>query len=150
MKKLLVATLLLLTAAPVFAQQAGRFGAGLILGSPFGATAKYFASDRLAFDGGLGYGNALVFYADALYNDWNLIPAPRPGDKMDFYLGAGPRVATDDGGQFGIRMMAGAGWWPKDTPLELFVELGPVLKLTPDNNVDVDGGIGFRYYFSTR
>lgn len=151
MKKLIAALVLALAAVtPARADQAGKLGAGFVLGSPFGVTAKYWTSDTVAFDGGLGYGNALVFYADVLWNDWKLIPAPRAGDKVNFYLGAGPRVASDDGGQFGIRTIAGAGWWPSGKPIELFVELGPVFKLTPDNNVDLDGGIGFRYYFNAR
>ena len=148
MKKLLGALLLVLLVVPARAQQAGKLGAGLMLGSPTGATAKYWTSDKLAIDGGLGFGNAFVFYADLVYNDWSLLPAPK-GDKTAFMLSAGPRVATDDGGQFGIRTMAGAGWWPGGKPIEVFAELGPVFKLTPDDKVGLDGALGFRYYFDT-
>lgn len=146
MKKIILAALLALSALPAGAQQAGRTGFGLIGGSPIGVTAKHWFSDLLALDGGIGYGNAAVFYADLLINDWRLLPETKNG-RTNLYAGIGPRIATDDGGQFALRFMGGAGYWPSGTALELFAEIGPTLKLTPDHKVGLDGGLGVRYYF---
>jgi len=32
-------------------------------------------------------------------------------------------------------------------PIRIFVELVPVLDLTPDTELDLDGGAGIRYFF---
>jgi hypothetical protein len=144
MKKLLMAVFVL-CAAQAHAEQAGKTGVGLILGSPTGITAKHWTSERWAFDGGIGFGNAAVFYADALFNQWQSL---KDADaKLNVYAGGGPRVATDDGGQFSLRVMVGLGFWPSKVPVELFAEIGPALKLAPDNRVGIDGGLGVRYYF---
>ncbi len=130
--------------------QAAKFrevGLGIIAGSPFGVTAKYFHNENWAFDAGAGYGNAGVFYGDVLYNWWGLAK-PAEG-KLDVYGGVGPRVATDDGGQFSVRTIAGVGYWPKAHPVEYFAEFGPAWKISPsDRRVGLDGGVGFRYYFN--
>ena len=143
----LLAALLTLSALPARADNTGMVGLGVIAGSPFGVTAKYWWSDLLSFDGGIGYGNAGVFYADAALNSWTLLPNTGTG-RTNLYVAAGPRIATDDGGQFGIRAMVGAGYWPSSHPVELFAEVGPTFKITPDSTVGLDGGIGFRYYFT--
>jgi hypothetical protein len=132
---------------PACAAKTGDLGFGAMLGSPMGVTAKYWWNELVAFDGGIGYGNAGVFYADVLFNSWTLVPQ-RFKSPVNIYFGAGPRVATDDGGQFAVRAMAGAGYWPKNAPVELFAEVGPTFKVTPDSEVGIDGGVGFRYYFS--
>jgi len=148
MKKLVLMTLAAVALAiPAAAENVGgQLGLGGILGSPTGVTAKYWLDDMLAIDGGIGYGNAAVFYADALVNSWRLLPAIQNA-STNLYAGIGPRIATDDGGQFALRAVAGAGFWPKQAPIELFAEIGPTFKLTPDNKVGIDGGIGLRYYF---
>lgn len=157
MKKLARVTFLSLAAAwaalaaPASAAQgsmAGTIGVGLIGGSPTGVTGKWFYDDKLALDGGIGYGNAAVFYADALYNWWGLGHQPSDG-KVVAYAGGGPRIATDDAGQVGLRTVAGVGYWPNAYPVELFAEVGPVWKLSPnDGRVNWDGGVGFRAYFN--
>lgn len=151
MRKTIIGALLL--AAPVAATaqtgaggMTGQLGAGVIAGSPTGATAKYWLTDMFAIDGGVGYGNAAVFYADAVFNNWRLLPAMTSG-STNLYAAVGPRIASDDGGQLALRMMGGIGFWPKQAPIELFAEVGPTFKLTPDNEVGIDGGVGLRYYF---
>ena len=148
MKRTFLALIVILTAAgSARASKTGDLGVGAMLGSPMGVTAKYFWNETLAFDGGIGYGNAGVFYADVLLNSWTLVPQTLKS-PVNVYFGAGPRLATDDGGQFAIRTMVGAGYWPTGAPVELFAEVGPTFKVTPDSEVGIDGGVGFRYYFT--
>ncbi len=148
MKKTLLALACLgLIAKPACAQRSGQIGLGFIAGSPFGVTGKFQYNDLLALDGGIGYANAAVFYADMLLNSWTLLRQPSRG-RANAYVGAGPRIATDDGGQFAVRAMGGVGYWPSNVPMELFAEFGPAFKITPDNKVGVDGGVGLRYYFT--
>lgn len=137
----------LMSPAAAWAGPAGTTGLGLIGGSPSGATAKYWFTDDFAVDGGVGYGNAAVFYADVVAHHWRLLPETTAG-KTNLYAAVGPRIASDDGGQFSFRVMGGFAFWPKDYPLEVFAEVGPTFKVTPDNKVGIDGGLGFRYYFN--
>jgi len=148
MKKLiLAAVVMLLSAGTVRAARTGDLGVGFNVGSPMGITAKWWYGDLLSFDGGVGYGNAGVFYADFNLNNWTLFNLPWDG-RTNLYVSAGPRIATDDGGQFAIRTLLGSGFWPKDSPFEFFAEFGPTFKVTPDSKVGVDGGLGLRYYFT--
>jgi hypothetical protein len=142
--------LIVAAALPGAARAAGKtreIGLGIIAGSPFGVTGKYFHNDAFALDAGVGYGNAGVFYGDALYNVWTS-GYTSEGD-LDIYGGLGPRIATDDGGQFSVRTVIGVGYWPKLHPVEYFAEFAPAFKISPgDKRVGLDGGVGFRYYFN--
>lgn len=147
MKRILcLAALLAAFALPARAERTGDLGVGLQAGSPMGVTAKWWYNDAFAVDGGIGYGNAGVFYTDLSFNFWNLGKLPWNG-KTNLYVAAGPRIATDDGGQFAIRSLAGVGFWPAGSPVEWFAEIGPTFKVTPDHETGIDGAVGFRYYF---
>ncbi len=136
-----------LPSGPAQAAKVREIGLGIIAGSPFGVTGKYFHNDAWAFDAGVGYGNAGVFYGDVLYNIWT--SGYTTEGELDLYGGLGPRLATDDGSQFSVRTVAGVGYWPKAHPLELFAEFAPAWKISPaDRRVGLDGGVGFRYYFN--
>jgi hypothetical protein len=134
--------------APANAQKAGNLGAGVILGNPTGATAKYWVNGTQAVDGGLGYSTNLAVYADYLWHSWTLLPQP-PQGRLAGYVGLGGQIRALSSTELGIRAAAGASYWlPKD-PVECFVELVPVFRLTPGNSVGLDGGLGLRYYFGS-
>ncbi|MGA9115593.1 MAG: hypothetical protein WB626_02350 [Bacteroidota bacterium] len=44
----------------------------------------------------------------------------------------------------GIRMVGGFGYLPPDTPLEVFLEIAPVLNLVPAAGPSLNGGAGLR------
>ena len=48
---------------------------------------------------------------------------------------------------FGVRFVGGINYWTPEYPIELFIELVPILEVTPDTDFDWDTGVGFRYYF---
>ena len=148
MKKLALAVAVaLLNSSPLWAQKAGDFGAGVILGRPSGGSAKYWLSNIHAVDAGIGVGSDLVFHADFLWHGWKAFPQPKEG-KLALHLGLGARIeAEDHETDFGIRTMAGVDYWLKGHPVELFAEIGPVFKLNNDNRFSFDGGVGVRYYF---
>jgi hypothetical protein len=143
----LALSLLLALAGPASAQQAGQFGAGVILGRPVGATVKYWLTGTQALDVGLGFGGDLTVYADYLWHAWDLFPQP-PKGKLGGYIGLGPRFEADGDGEFAARTMAGLDYWVPNHPIELFLEGGPVFRLSPDRAVEADAGIGVRFYFS--
>jgi hypothetical protein len=127
----------------------GDQGLGLYVGSPVGVTYKYWYSHTMAIDGGLGViGGNFALYATHLWHDFSLIPRPASWNAQSpFYFGLGTRVSFASSPRFGLRSIVGASYMPNAKPLEFFAELGPFLRLTPDIGAEIDGGIGFRYYF---
>ena len=152
---------IILTAKPIAAQDHG-FGMGIILGEPTGLSAKYWTSNKNAFDFGLGlavggdrisnhdnyyYGSDRVhFHVDYLWHSFNAISST---ERFPLYYGIGARFNSGDGydGSFGIRGVFGIAWFPHSTPIDVFVELVPVFQLTPSAGLGFDAGLGIRYFF---
>ena len=146
---LLAATAALLLGTQTWAQRAGQLGVGIVAGSPIGPTVKYWISDSLAVDAAFGYGgeNEAVFYGDFLVN--SLVARPG-GGKLLVYAGAGPRVENEDQAEFGLRTALGMSYWLPKSPVELFAEIAPSIEFGEwrhDNELELDGGIGLRFYF---
>jgi hypothetical protein len=146
-KRLLALACLLVTAAtPLWAQKAGDAGVGVILGAPTGITGKLWLDDTRALDAGLGWHSEMTIYGDYLWHAWNVLPQP-PQGKLPLYLGLGGQVRTYRDTEFGIRAVAGMAYWLPRHPVELFLEIVPVFRLTPGTSVGLDAGVGLRYYF---
>jgi len=150
MKKLLILVCLLAAGiGPLWAQKAGDFGAGVILGSQTGATAKLWLDGGRALDAGLGFNSDLTLYGDFLWHSLRVFPQPAEG-KVPAYIGLGLLVGNSsshhDSG-LGVRAVAGVAYWLPRNPLEIFFELAPVLRLSDNGGSDVNGNIGLRYYF---
>ena len=145
------------------------FGFGLILGEPTGGTIKYWLNSENALVGDIGYsyfgaprididylwhfhafnsnivklyaaiGGAVgfgtgyygVFYQGKHYDE---------GDYPFYYRG----YRNSDIG-FGIRAMFGLNVIPRRTPVEFFLELGPLIGISPFG-VAFDAAIGVRFY----
>ncbi len=146
MKRLMMALFLATVGGPLWAQQTGSFGAGVVLGDPTGLTGKYWLDGSKALDFGVGFSGDAAFYVDFLWHSWDLMPQPSQG-KLAAYAGFGPRLETERDAVLGARTLLGLGYWFPRHPIELFVEGGPVFRLTPDHDVDADLGLGVRFYF---
>ncbi|MDX9721924.1 MAG: hypothetical protein RBU37_14345 [Myxococcota bacterium] len=148
----------------------GPFGLGVILFEPTGLTGKYFISNANAIDfhvGVEGFGNHrhedLGLYADYLYH----IDIGVHTSYFDLPLYLGPGAALifidndgtyctkfgcydrDDDGAMALaaRMPLGLAFLFSRFAGEAFVELSLQLFIIPDVWADLDGAIGFRYYF---
>ena len=147
-------------AKPVSAQDHG-FGLGFVLGEPTGLSAKLWTSRTNAFDFGLGVavggdrinykGNyngegRVHFHMDYLWHSFNAI---RSSERFPLYYGIGGRFNSGGGyeGSFGVRGVFGLAWFPRSTPLDLFVEIVPVFQLTPLTGLGFDAGMGIRFFF---
>lgn len=145
MKKLLFLVCMLAAGAgPVWGQKAGDLGAGVILGDPTGVTGKLWLYDRQALDVGVGFNHHLTLYSDYLWHSWQVLPQPARG-RLPVYLGLGAQIASDE---LGLRTVAGIAYWLPHDPVEIFLEIVPVFQLTHHGGVDLDAGLGLRYYFS--
>lgn len=159
---IIMVILVLLSAKQISAQSRG-FGLGVIIGEPTGLSAKYWTSGNTAFDFGLGFSmggdrlsnkykyytndNSRVhFHADYLWHSFNAIQS---SENFPLYYGIGARL--NSGGNydasFGVRGVFGIAWYPHSTPIDLFVELVPVMQITPDVGFGIDAGFGIRYFF---
>ncbi|MDI6803376.1 MAG: hypothetical protein QME58_05965 [Bacteroidota bacterium] len=148
MKKLILIALLLV-AAFAFSQERG-FGIGLMLGEPTGISLKTWTSPTNAIDAGLAwsfYKNpALHMHADYLWHDFDLI---KTKERIPVYYGVGGRIrlGNKDNGRIGVRGVFGIGFLLKQAPIDFFIELAPILDLIPGTTLNMNGGIGARYFF---
>ena len=154
MKKnlLLVLLLALLTCqTPLHAAQSnhsGALGLGIILGDPTGLSAKYWLNNVNAFDVSIGFGDVSV-HADYLWHRADFFPKPQRGRLLG-YLGIGVKVQDQNRKRdtlVGIRGVGGVAYDFLQDPVELFLEVAPVLEMAPDAGLGLDAGFGIRYYF---
>ena len=134
-------------ASPVLAQRPeGRdFGFGLVFVEPLGGTVKYWTKPDEAIVGTIGssrfgdprLGVDYAWHFNAFRSDVvNLYAAP----GMVFGLGRSP----DD--EVGIRGVLGVNVVPRSSPMEMFLEMGPLFELTPGRGTSFDLGLGLRFY----
>jgi hypothetical protein len=147
------------------------FGLGLELGEPTGFNGKYFVSETGALDFGVGYiydtyyyGDGFHIYADYLWHPVSLVSAP--AFELPFYVGAGLRYwdfhycymgLCDYGGSaIGIRVPVGIAFDFNNVPLDIFIQLVPVIDFVNGNYYDryrdrshlgIDLSVGIRYWF---
>ena len=143
--------------------QGKNFGFGLVLGDPLGATIKSWTNRENAFDayiggsyfGSLRIGGDYLWHFDAFRTQIVKLYA---GIGATIGFGTGHSVWYKDNnkekfyyresGEIGIggRVIFGINVIPKRTPLEIFLELGPMIGFTPEIGVGMDVGIGIRFY----
>ncbi len=145
----IVLGLMMILAKPITAQDHG-FGMGIILGEPTGLSAKLWTSGDNAFDFAAAWSfkgdGSLLLQADYVWHFFNLMPVS-PG-KLPLYIGIGGRVVLADDPRFGIRIPIGIDYLFADAPIDVFLELVPILDLSPETDFGVGGGIGIRYWFN--
>jgi hypothetical protein len=130
----------------------GRFGAGVIVGEPIGASVKYFFNDAVAIDGALGWSlhdhTDIYMHSDVLWHNYDLIPVSQ--GRLPVYFGAGGLLRLRNSGeddQFGIRVPVGVSYLFDNAPVDIFAEIGPALDLTPSLRGEITGGVGIRFWF---
>jgi hypothetical protein len=152
MKKIVVILLLFLILFSIssFSQSKG-FGLGIILGEPTGISAKYWTSSSTALDFGLGYSfvkNSRVhLHADYLFHVNNLFET---SENIALYYGPGARLRLVDNGdsRLGFRFDVGLVWIPRGAPIDVFVEVAPLLDIIPETDFTFNGGIVVRFFFN--
>lgn len=152
MKNNLAKILLLITifSGAAFAQSNG-FGLGIILGEPTGISAKYWTTNSTAFDFGLGYSlkkySRLHLHADYLFHTKNLF---NTNESIELYYGPGARLRLVENGdsRLGFRFDIGIVWIPRNAPVDVFLEIAPLLDIIPSTDFTVNGGVGVRFFFN--
>lgn len=135
---------------PAGAQDKG-FGLGVILGEPTGISFKGWISGSSAIDGGLAWsfvrGSSFHVHVDYLLHNFDVIKAT--DTRVPLYYGVGGRIKTADkeDAKVGIRGVIGIAYFVPRAPVDIFLEVAPVLDLTPSTEVVVNAGLGARYFF---
>jgi hypothetical protein len=148
----------LLTLIPHTTHAQGSFGIGLIVGEPTGISWKYQLSDRNALDGALGFSpfDRMRLHVDYLwlsrpFNERRLVLSYGVG----LAIGFGKRWVDGRRGVFGyvvqeaglaIRIPVGLSYAIPRTPLEVGLEIAPLVILGPEAGLGADGGVILRIY----
>lgn len=127
-----------------------RFGAGLMLGEPSGLSVKYWMSETLAIDGGLGASfhrdDGCQVHSDVLWHAFDLFSVP--GGRLPLYFGGGARLKFRDGDDlFGIRIPVGVSYMLDSRPIDVFFEVAPIVDLAPSVRGDINVAVGARFWF---
>lgn len=127
----------------------GQNAIGIIIGDPTGVSFKSWTSSRTAFDVGAAWSlentDAISIHSDYLWHNYLDVNQ----GNFAFYYGIGARALFIENAdsRIGARVPLGFNYLFDDAPLDIFVEIAPILDLTPDTDFNGDGGIGIRYNF---
>lgn len=125
-------------------------GVGIIVGEPTGLSFKYWTSSTTAFDAALAWsfidGGAFHIHADYIFHNFNLIRISE--GKLPFYYGIGGRIKTADKFRFGVRVPLGLAYMFNTAPVDIFLEVVPILDLAPKTDFKINAAIGARYFFN--
>lgn len=152
MKNILLPFIFVLMFASIVSA-ANTIGAGFILGDPSGLTAKIFMGKSDAIDIGIGESaDDLYIYADYLRHFHGVFPI----NELVFYLGVGAgfhdwekdrKDDHEEENRIDVRIPIGLEYTFTKVPVGIFLELVPALRIIPDVDFDIRGGLGARYYF---
>ena len=126
-----------------------NFGLGVVLGEPSGITGKQWLSQHNALSGTVAWSfrgrDKIHIHIDYLRHNFETITVER--GSMAFFYGLGGRLLTGDKNQIGVRVPFGLSYFFPNDPLEIFLELAPILDLAPETEFTGNSGLGLRYYF---
>lgn len=149
MKKIIFIILFFISITSLFAQNKNKnLGIGVILGEPTGLSLKVWTKKTQAFDAALacsfGYRNSMHIHMDYLFHEFNSIKVEK--GSLPFYYGIGARILIDDVASLGVRIPVGLTYLFENSPVDIFLELVPVLNLNPVTNFNLNGAVGARFY----
>ena len=133
--------------------QHGDFGLGVIVGEPTGISWKIWTGGQGAIAGAAAWSfggkDAFHLHADYLFHNDRLFHVSK--GKLPFYYGVGLRFLfhekKDDGTAVGIRFPLGIEYLLTSPSLGMFIEVVPILDISPGTDLDLNAAVGFRYYF---
>jgi len=130
----------------------GKFGVGVILGEPTGASLKYWLNETMAIDGALGASSRddtdFYLHGDVLWHNFDLIPVSQ--GRLPVYFGVGGLLRFCDNNhdnEAGIRVPVGLSYMFDNAPIDVFAEIAPAIDVTPDVRGEITGGVGIRFWF---
>ena len=140
----------ILSELPKFAEKTEGFGVGFGLGEPTGLAFAYRPDNRQTLSGIVGWGvrNAVLHvHMDYLVTVASIQP-PESILQADAYVGVGPTINVRDASQpgLGIRIPVGVSL-SFQKPVDVFMEVAPVIGLIPSTALAANGTMGVRTWF---
>jgi hypothetical protein len=134
---------------PLAAAQDRGFGAGIIFGEPTGISLKGWTSSKNAIDVGLAWSfhgsGSFHIHADYLWHFRDVFPR---AERLVLYAGPGGRIRLSSGSSvIGVRIALGAEYWISGAPLDVFLELAPIVDFAPSTEGAMNAGVGIRFFF---
>ena len=130
---------------------------GMILGRPTGLSYKNQFGASTAFDFQLGWNydsgsrnNGYIdFHGSYLFAQRSDIRIE--GYNLPFYFGPGGRIKIEDDNNLtvGLKVPFGLYYKFRNTPFSLSIELGPCLNFGSKTDLEIVGGLIFRYIFTS-
>ena len=164
MKKVVLLLLLLLVGVAVAEARVEepkyKYGIGIILGEPTGLTGKYWLNNKEAYDLSLSFRFSSYLYLSGayLYHNYDVFRNLKDPGSAALYYGAGFRLIGDSEHHyrkhyendtydtlFGLRGTIGLSYLIPNHPFEVFLELSPIMNITPVTDLDFSIGVGARY-----
>ena len=146
-----VAPMLLIICSAAMAQTDGT-GAGIILGEPTGFCIKHWMGSSSALDAAIAWSfeddGALHIHADYLLHAFGVFEGD--SERIGLYYGIGGRIRFGEEGKenvIGVRVPFGALYPFEGAPVDIFLELVPIMDMAPDTEFGLSGAIGVRYFF---
>jgi len=125
-----------------------KYGVGIVIGVPSGVSGSFVTSPATSVDVQLAWSVQNTFFIQGHYD--MLIARVHETRDQTVRLYGGPgafvRLSSYNRDLFGFSGNFGMGWM-FNNHLELFAELAPKVGLISATELDMTGGIGFRYIF---
>lgn len=148
MKKIIVAAFILILSLSLNAQNKD-FGLGIMIGEPTGISMKYWTGTQNAVDAGIAWSfkrkASLHIHADYLWHSFDLIPVSK--GRLPLHFGIGGRIKLQEDADVGVRIPVGLTYIVSGFPLDIFIEIVPILDLIPKTDFEFNAALGARYYF---
>ena len=141
---------LLIFCLSISAQDSG-FGIGVVVGEPTGISVKAWLAKNRAICGAAGWSltgeKHFNINADYIFHNFELIKFEK--GELPFYYGFGGRIKAKEGfkTKIGVRIPVGVDYFIPNAPLDIFLELAPVLDVIPETKIYLNGGLGIRFFF---
>ncbi len=133
-----------LAVGPISAQTS----VGIILGEPTGLSAKQWLGEGASLDLAVAWSFIVPpsFYVHVDYQQHLDELDIDEGDLL-FFVGLGLKLRVGQQLNLGVRIPLGLVYEFDGVPLEVFLEIAPVMDLFPAVAANAGGGIGIRYRF---
>ena len=87
----------------------------------------------------------MLVQGDYVWHSFNLINVS--SGRLPLYYGIGGRMILSDDPLVGVRIPVGLNY-QFASPMDLFVEIVPILDLIPSTDFNLGGGVGVRFWFN--